>query len=1006
MAYKSPLLDENTGSLTGLNMGPYTEPFNPAQGAVNQTQVATAPQPDQSGWVTGDQRLQQLMKSEETPSQNDGWITGEERLNQLSSGLPKTAEETPTLEEKLYEVPTTDAMSQQMWEEYNRPEDELILASEKSVPKYMGELATGVIDKAKAVEEWKVGLGENLLTGLVKGVGVDFAAGTAGLAKLISPVMKNPKSATALAKILFARSVQNPKEVADMLGDIYENSSADEVAEVIENTQEYLAPKIGPQTPKGKEMEKDIALGAETIVGPIARWGKKEIKEPATKWAAEKMGPTGSGLVAAGIAMAPEIIGYILAKGPGTGPVRTALKGTAKTAASPITWGAGKVGLTGERMARWVPTLTVEGAVKKAREFVKRGMPEGTKVSAEVADLEREIPGLRLNSIVAFDEPGTRQMWTDLARKDQKTAISILENQRHNYEVMTEYLRSAKPVGDPIDIRVALMRDEFRRRGFQVTSEEQAGVYKKAVEKSVKRKGLTVPETGEVLKKGFWKEMKAARNKATELVNQLEDDFIPSKGIVEDLREVLKMESGSEIPSKGIPAELEKGIKDISSGSVTTVKELYKHRKTWRRAYDQMTSPRGEPNYFAENRLRDAIEVLDKHMKNAILKPGKAADLLEKFRRQFFGEVIAKYENPLMRKLLDRSVKHGDAISRSMVGGKFMKKGFEGTDTARDFIKSSNGNPDMLKALEAYIDQDMLRSVFEEGTNNLSKSKLQKWLHDYEPFIKELGIENRFSTIKKIQKKIDDAKLLVDEFEKRTLSKIRGADIDMEMYDLLKGKTPNRDMRDLMAYYGKDPRIIKAVQSSLIDQVEAIVVESSADVKDLYKLFRKNKDLYKTAFKKNPEKVTQIERYIKGMERLFPEGSVPSEWSDLGKIFGGYLNKRQLGHSLATLMERTAIESMPSIGRRQVQDIIRKLALDPRGTEMIRQSAKDYMRKRPDLARTKMLHYMLQIGVPAATKLALDSADKNKPATATAPQINTNKNMSQDAIKDLIQGWE
>ena len=49
---------------------------------------------------------------------------------------------------------------------------------------------------------------------------------------------------------------------------------------------------------------------------------------------------------------------------------------------------------------------------------------------------------------------------------------------------------------------------------------------------------------------------------------------------------------------------------------------------------------------------------------------------------------------------------------------------------------------------------------------------------------------------------------------------------------------------------------------------------------------------------------------------------------------------------------------------------------------------------------------MLQIGVPAATKLALDSADKNKPATATAPQINTNKSMSQDTIKDLIQGWE
>ena len=88
-------------------------------------------------------------------------------------------------------------MSQQMWEEYNRPEDELRLASEKSVPKYMGELATGVIDKAKAVEEWKVGLGENVLTGLVKGVGVNFAAGTAGLAKLVSPVMKNPKSATS-----------------------------------------------------------------------------------------------------------------------------------------------------------------------------------------------------------------------------------------------------------------------------------------------------------------------------------------------------------------------------------------------------------------------------------------------------------------------------------------------------------------------------------------------------------------------------------------------------------------------------------------------------------------------------------------------------------------------------------------------------------------------------------------------------------------------------------------
>lgn len=957
MAFYNPLINKEDKSLTGLVPSTLGEPSIPMGYNPNI--------PDQSDLVPFSVRRQELMYGQRPIESGD------------SDLIPMAT--------RKQELLGKDQAAQEMWAEFNRPEDEVPLSAK---PGFMGKaLARSQMAGGQAGTksfEFGVGLLENALAALAQ-TGAMSVSGLAGIAHSELIAIKNKIKGGDPAAI-------------------------DEAGETIRKIQEFVNQYASPKTEMGKDILEKVKIGAESTVGALANWGTKNIVEPTVKSTAEQLGPTAGGIVGGGLTMAPELAMTLAFKGAGRNAIRSAMREVGAVAGEavdigiikPSSWLAEKASLgkfNKELQSIYTPTLTKGSAVRKTRQLLNLGMGEGVSIPNEVKFIEKEIRGVKFPTQAALDDPKAVSTFLKVTERDPEVGLYMLENQRRNAELIREYFQNFKSPGNlnrvryNIEIERAAVTNEIEK------SNERFSLVRNSIEQSPERPGvgIDVPKTGERIRTGFEAEAKAAQKRAQAILNELgdlNDDIITKKTLLRDFEKEMRMESMAEVPSKSIPPEVRMAVRNIEEmeSPFISVRQLYKIRKTLRKAKDDLDKSQ-ESNNFARERMGNIIGVVDHHLRDTLVDPGKAADIIQRFRNSYYYDYMAKYEPKTTSGVMKTNVKHGDYISHSMVGGKYFKKGNDGIDSAREFLAAANGNQDIIGAAHEYAVQDMIRNVVDKETGMLSKSKLSNWLFDYKPYLQEMGFIDDFKGIKNISNEIEWGQNLLNEFDKRYLSKMIDADIDSEVKFMMDSPTPRSDMRGLMGFIGKDPEALNGFQSALIDEMDNRVVRDMAkkgvaDVNSLYNIYENNKYIYDIAFENSPRKVKALETFLSAMKRNYPEGQLPSNFADLNPIFKQFYRSAQRPEVNVSWLYRNTIGFLTTFGKEKVQRIMRRLALDPEGAITLQRIGRDLTEGKPKLAEVRWRNYLTQIGIPAMTAKGAETGENIRLETQqpTEPQ--------------------
>lgn len=787
-----------------------------------------------------------------------------------------------------------------------------------------GQPSVGKFLKQTAVEEGAKTYGalENAVSMLVKGAVLEPAVGLVGLEQVIEAGLRGMEP--------------------------------DMAVDTMNRMREALTPYISPATPAGKRIEELVAKGAEELLGPISKFGREYVVEPAAKKAGEVAGPTGAGTVGAILASLPEMLEYIFSKK------------------------AGRPSITaGSKRARFTPTMTERGlfrmgAKNKASVFLREGMETTKKMAMESKWLQDKIKGLSLTTPSYFDEPVTKRTFETLRKNDPTVAKWMNAAERNNVQVLNDFLKNIKTKDDPMRIRTAIEAEKAR---LEYQLNRKKGTTSKFIQEA--RGGMQPEEAGIKAKGVISANEKAARNRASKLFDAVPDDLINAKGFMKEIKKITKPESLAENVRKNIPIEIRNALKGIrKKKGFISVKELYNIRKTWRRVLDDMyTDPK--TNRFKERRMARAISALDEQLKNTILEPGKSAEALERARKYFLDEVVNKYETRTIQDLKKFRTEKS-FVSDAEVGGKFFLKGNGGTEMARQYNRAIGDSPGGREAINAYIDDDFARSVVDPVTKEVSNARLKRWLEDYDQALTEYGLKDKYNTVSKAQDAVDEAQSMVNGFDKLHVSKVIDSDIDAEMDMILSSPTPRKDAIDLMLIIGDDKRAKAAAQNALIDRLEKMSKESRAEVDQINKFMDKNEGLFKTVFEGDEGKLKDLKAFRKALTKNFPKGELPDNWESMGRIMNNFFKDPWVSQNILSTLVTAAMRVVPDLGREKVKDIIRRSSIDPEFAHTIRKAGMDLKRDRPEMAERKLRRYIIRIGLPGTTSVLTRELRENE----------------------------
>lgn len=904
MAFKNPLIDTENQWLSGLMQhAPETQVPSEigSRFPANEAGVPTVP----------------------------GNYTPDMRITDWSPAFPEFG--TDQTEQKAEDITdwgpiVTEQQAQEAWGEFNRPEDVVPLSSQKSIPKYLGERAVAAGKTA-------------------------YGATEAVVASLIGGAISGPVSGYAGLK--------------DALVAYINDQPADKAAETVKRVQEELDKYMSPSTERGKEIYREVGMGAEAIFGPIAKFGRESIVEPSAEWAGERMGPEAAGIVGAVLTAVPELVQYYSSEGVGTGPIRQTLRKVSP--ALDLKTVTARIG----------PTIRKSTALRRARIILDESMGAlSEKKRAAAQFLERKIPGLKLPTTGYFDDAITKRAFLALQKNDTKAAEVLWRQSVDNKKALTQYLKGIKEPTSEASLKYKMEYERIKREL------QMARAQSSLVEGLEQLETGAGPESaGQRTRKIFQKAEKDARAEASRLFNAVPDDMINAKGFLNELKDILKPESGAEVVSKNIPKEIFKGIKYLEdNGGFTTVNKLYDIRKTWRRALNDMYGS-AKKNRFAERRLSKAMSALDEQMKKTLMDPGASADALEAARKFYYEEVVKKYETPTMQDLKKLSTERG-YISDAEVVGKFFKKGRAGIDAARQFMEASGGGVGAKKAIQDFIDDDFARYVRDESTGALSKTKLNNWLKNYREALKELELEDRYSTFKSAQNAVESAQKNIREFEKLRISKMTDSDVGLEMDQILGSKTPRKDAIDFVRLLGKDKDAMRMARNAYIDRFVEIIKSDKISIKDMNEFYRKHKGAMDVLFEGNREKLRALSNYRNAVRKAFPKGDIPDDLMALGPVFDQFYKNPWVSKNVLDTVMTSIIRFIPDIGKEKVREIVRRAAVDPEFADVLRKTGKD-IRRNPKLATDNLNMFLRQVVKPSTThRLMQIETPEEEPSTA------------------------
>lgn len=455
--------------------------------------------------------------------------------------------------------------------------------------------------------------------------------------------------------------------------------TAEQAAEKIRATTEFLMDFLPPYTRSGREFQKVSSLGAEAIFSPLMEAYNSIVTQPIIDMVKKSGGDIDDQAIAYAIySTLPAAVMAVAGFRKG-GPRLKSLEGqierrlpkpwetkTKKAIAREIAdnirsqRSRGFINPKPNEMTtfkkfttNYLPTVLEKTKLEKSGRFFVNNFvksPQNVKSFEEAMALQKTInnrlrgvsevqvptvtegtpyisgsPTLKFDIGSAFQDPSSQRAIEAIQNQYGPAALAFRNRLvRRNLVAMKNYLESIKPPNFlPEDERyVNRLREALSYKRDDV----YGGLYEQEMRNIIKdmQSGMSVEQTGQVTREAIEDARQAVIREADKLIKNVPEDLIYADTFVKRMKkEVLSSEFLGDEPKKVVPSQVFKGVAAIEqNNNLITASDLYEIRKGWGRMYRAITDTDPAAKLKRRKMLK-SINALDDAMRNPNFAPGK-----------------------------------------------------------------------------------------------------------------------------------------------------------------------------------------------------------------------------------------------------------------------------------------------------------------------------------------------------------------------------------------------
>lgn len=574
-------------------------------------------------------------------------------------------------------------------------------------------------------------------------------------------------------------------------------------------------------------------------------------------------------------------------------------------------------------LAEKIPPMRVKKIEQRVGEILAANTPSGPIVAKNIDDakaLEELIPGLKFTRVQHTGGP-------DIKFKDMDIAEEYLERTANNYKALSDYVTKIKG-GDAFKDTAKILQAEKELAETGVTT---AG---KTLEKETERlgSGLEKIEAGKEIRQAAKTAEDVAREKAGKMFEEAPQEYIDADPLISEIKKLSKPMYSMEDLSKNIPEEFSRVKKTLKeTHNITTSYDLQGLRSD---LTDDLRALKASVprNRRKEKRLSGLLSAIDELFEESI-----SGQKLKSARTFFKDEVIEKFHVGSVDEILRQGLQ-GDRVIDAQVVSKFFQKGAMGRAKAEEFLNALGNDKQAMNAFSDAIKQDLLEKVH-PVTGELSNVALKRWLKQYNPALKKLGIQDQFNTLSKARDQLDDAIKIQTAFNESQASKMLNADIDNVVKEGFKGTNKRKAAVDIMRRLKGDKKAVAGLQNSMIDHMidTAKIMDTDYYQNYIIKSSKLDKvmDDYKSAldvvFKDNKEKLNAIKQYQDALRILQkkPNLKINSGLDAVENAISSVGSRIGIGFGRISFVLRTFMNPFKRLSDKDINNLLTRAALDP-----------------------------------------------------------------------------
>ncbi len=507
--------------------------------------------------------------------------------------------------------------------------------------------------------------------------------------------------------------------------------------------------------------------------------------------------------------------------------------------------------------------FTEQGATKAAGELLLAQTDDGLIYAANVdqaRQLEKDIPGLKFDIAQASNQSELIKLKRSLIRGEGKAVDINDEVIRSNNEAIRKYFTNNFPEKEGA-VEFVSGLDDFKSSLASTEQKTKAIADREALKINV----ATPQQTGKNIVDTTSAYEEAYKKQASELYGLVDNENVPVKSLVDDLKKIAEPFSKYE-EEANIPQVVNRIIKDIGENGLESIpiKDLQAVRSELL-AQNRDIMGSANPNRRLASRLSQAASAIEKAIGHS-----EGSEALKTANKFFREDYASKFRQGAVKDIL-RKGPSGEATRIPIE--KIPSRLWNARDlqSADDFIKAV-GQDNATSIMRDHAAYDMFQYAKNDSDEIVTK-KLNVWLYRNKDLLKKFGIENDFKGVKYTQEAFDAAKAASAQFEKSAAQRVLNSDLDKAISTALGSDKAGKNISQMVKMIDNDKAALNGLKKGVADHIMTKIRTTATDIAGdptisnakFKNILEKYNPVMKVLYKDEPQKITAM----KNMQRAY-----------------------------------------------------------------------------------------------------------------------------------------